>query len=578
MSQNYIATNWEDNKTVGTASVMNNMEKGIKDAHDRIDGVDEQIKDKANKINTTNLINAVEYGLDNTGVEDCTNKLQELINEVYDNGGGTIYFPSGVYKVAQKTAQFNIPAYDDGTHSSGNIEPETPDKMYYSVMLKDKVNLIGDDDDTVIFKGDWEYGTTYSLDDVCVMFYSVKLGNCNLQNMRFKDVFISFFFDGAAYCNNFSNLYFNAIAIPTYFKIMERNNFKNIFYAQCGSGLVEGGTWCSRTDNYNDLGGWADKNTFDTIQFHGRNYFTPSDVALDTFFDTYFWKTANNTSRLVKGSPSIVASVKYKGIAGRCFNFMSRYKRRNNANVIKNVNIAATFRGMMWSNLGGFALENLYVESCGYTDNRAKSTRYGSGEPDAYLGANDPYFIEDAGSIMSEIKDISINLSNLNVDNLRNYSNLSLSANTHSAKDNEKKNINLKNPNLTAPLISGLCTLNGNILASTSSVYGTTKSGSWSGTEYNITYENVEPGWYMFIIHSNNAGTAVQNGGQIKLIYIADGSRYKVSDLVGLQTFGGNSSVSSINCTYNSDKCLNITVTNKTSIPGSYYANLIKLV
>lgn len=49
MSQNYIPTKWEDNRTVGTASVMNNMEKGIKDAHDRIDGVDSQIKDTAKK-------------------------------------------------------------------------------------------------------------------------------------------------------------------------------------------------------------------------------------------------------------------------------------------------------------------------------------------------------------------------------------------------------------------------------------------------------------------------------------------------------------------------------------------------
>lgn len=44
MSQNYTPTEWIDNRTVGTASIMNNMEKGIEDAHDRIDGVDSQIK------------------------------------------------------------------------------------------------------------------------------------------------------------------------------------------------------------------------------------------------------------------------------------------------------------------------------------------------------------------------------------------------------------------------------------------------------------------------------------------------------------------------------------------------------
>ena len=43
MSQNYTPTKWVDNRTVGTASVMNNMEKGIENAHNRIDGVDSQI-------------------------------------------------------------------------------------------------------------------------------------------------------------------------------------------------------------------------------------------------------------------------------------------------------------------------------------------------------------------------------------------------------------------------------------------------------------------------------------------------------------------------------------------------------
>ena len=51
MSQNYTPTKWIDNRTVGTASVMNNMEKGIEDAHDRLDGVDSQITAIEDNIN-----------------------------------------------------------------------------------------------------------------------------------------------------------------------------------------------------------------------------------------------------------------------------------------------------------------------------------------------------------------------------------------------------------------------------------------------------------------------------------------------------------------------------------------------
>ena len=83
---------------IGTEE-LTTTSKEIKGA---INDLSSQIKDKANKINVTSLINAVEYGLDNTGATDCTNKLQELINKVHDDGGGTIYFPHGVYKVAQK--------------------------------------------------------------------------------------------------------------------------------------------------------------------------------------------------------------------------------------------------------------------------------------------------------------------------------------------------------------------------------------------------------------------------------------------------------------------------------------------
>ena len=43
MSQNYTPTKWIDNKTVGTASVMNNMEKGIENAHDRIDNIGQSL-------------------------------------------------------------------------------------------------------------------------------------------------------------------------------------------------------------------------------------------------------------------------------------------------------------------------------------------------------------------------------------------------------------------------------------------------------------------------------------------------------------------------------------------------------
>ena len=50
MSKKYTPTNWVANKTVATADAMNNIEKGIEDAHQDIEILDSQIKEKANKV------------------------------------------------------------------------------------------------------------------------------------------------------------------------------------------------------------------------------------------------------------------------------------------------------------------------------------------------------------------------------------------------------------------------------------------------------------------------------------------------------------------------------------------------
>lgn len=50
MTNSYNPTKWVEYKTVATANVMNNIEKGIVDVHERVDEVDSQIKDIENKL------------------------------------------------------------------------------------------------------------------------------------------------------------------------------------------------------------------------------------------------------------------------------------------------------------------------------------------------------------------------------------------------------------------------------------------------------------------------------------------------------------------------------------------------
>ena len=50
MSNNYNPTKWIGGKTIGTADVMNNMEEGILNAHQKVDVLDSQIKEIETRI------------------------------------------------------------------------------------------------------------------------------------------------------------------------------------------------------------------------------------------------------------------------------------------------------------------------------------------------------------------------------------------------------------------------------------------------------------------------------------------------------------------------------------------------
>ena len=86
MSQNYIPTKWIDNRTVGTASVMNNMENGIEDAHNRIDNIGSVGEE------SLCLTNVLSLGVKNDKSVDCTDIIHKALAD-----GKALYFPRGEY-------------------------------------------------------------------------------------------------------------------------------------------------------------------------------------------------------------------------------------------------------------------------------------------------------------------------------------------------------------------------------------------------------------------------------------------------------------------------------------------------
>lgn len=90
MSQNYTPTEWIGNRTVGTASVMNNMENGIKNAHNRIDSFDSQIKDITNELGKNENGTDIELSTTDKTIKGAINELKKLIGNISIEGS-TIY-------------------------------------------------------------------------------------------------------------------------------------------------------------------------------------------------------------------------------------------------------------------------------------------------------------------------------------------------------------------------------------------------------------------------------------------------------------------------------------------------------
>lgn len=110
MSQNYIPTEWIDDKTVGTASVMNNMEKGIKNAHERIDSVDLQIKDIVNSVGGGNVSGIEPENLDMPKIffyGDALPTTKNNVNLTMDYISNTDKFTSYVKLKCQGTSSMN---------------------------------------------------------------------------------------------------------------------------------------------------------------------------------------------------------------------------------------------------------------------------------------------------------------------------------------------------------------------------------------------------------------------------------------------------------------------------------------
>jgi len=77
------------------------------------------------------VVNVLDFGADNTGATDCVASINNAITFAFNNGGGTVYFPSGTYSIASYSGIYG---------TEGN---------YYTVVPKTGVSILGDGPDTI---------------------------------------------------------------------------------------------------------------------------------------------------------------------------------------------------------------------------------------------------------------------------------------------------------------------------------------------------------------------------------------------------------------------------------------------
>lgn len=327
--------------------------------------------------------------------QDDTEAFQRAIDYAAEHagqrGGATVHIASGSYKVAKPLGQVEIPARDDGTHpTAAALAPEPVARQAYCLALRKGVSLRGEGE--VEFVGDYKYGEAGVDQPLCIAYLgSRSILDAHIENIDFSHYFIGIgsLGDGLLVNLRYFDIHFSGCAIGFYARILERCYFDRITARTTGCVIAVGGQWTTRRDTWYEPGGYADKCYFGTIDnVYGRTM-GEAENNIDKYFDTYFFKTVNNTTR---GGPpestlSVMKRFPYRGICGRCIYIMARYSRPSNANVFVLVSHAHAPRPAVWIDHPIACSGNIvYLEGCGFRDSAKRIDQIGVEFTDPYLG------------------------------------------------------------------------------------------------------------------------------------------------------------------------------------------------
>ncbi|MGM5656033.1 hypothetical protein K2185_24420 [Klebsiella sp. K5-312] len=300
---------------------------------------------------------------------------------------------TGKYYATTYPHKVTLPG-DDGTAYPGwvaagndaNIAAEPENHIYAAIRLYPDSVVIGDSMQNCALIGDWDSDAPTINNNQHVGYFisgdsSDGYIRHQLINHGVRNFFIGRYGNGVLDRSTEDNFLIRDCCLTGWF--MGADSVCNGFVVarDCYTGDAYGGAWTQRnaavTIPYLPpypaaeifKVGWVDAIRYTKYHFYGKpRLFGPIDKAIDTWFDTYIYKSANSArtsagGRLTNNTASGYSARSFPGIAGRAFTVLSRYGRAVNGVCLDDVKVLGTHRVPFYTDAGSYnVIHTSYVE------------------------------------------------------------------------------------------------------------------------------------------------------------------------------------------------------------------------
>ncbi|ULF57043.1 hypothetical protein LDP80_21650 [Klebsiella michiganensis] len=300
---------------------------------------------------------------------------------------------TGKYYATTYPHKVTLPG-DDGTAYPGwvtagndaNIAAEHENHIYAAIRLYPDSVIIGDSMQNCALIGDWDSDTPVINNNQHIGYFisgdsSDGYIRPQLVNHGVRNFFIGRYGNGVLDRSTEDNFLIRDCCLTGWF--MGADSVCNGFVVarDCFTGDAYGGAWTQRnaavTIPYLPpypaaeifKVGWVDAIRYTKYHFYGKpRLFGPADEAIDTWFDTYIYKSANSArtsagGRLTNNTASGYSARSFPGIAGRAFTVLSRYGRAVNGVCLDDVKVLGTHRVPFYTDAGSYnVIHTSYVE------------------------------------------------------------------------------------------------------------------------------------------------------------------------------------------------------------------------